>query len=168
MNKIGIFYGSTIGNTEGVAEIIAEKIGKENIDLFDIANVSKEDMENYDSIIFGTSTWNDGDLQDDWIPFLSTMDSIDFNGKTIALFGLGDQFGYGDNFIDGVGDLYDAVISRGAKVIGQWSTESYDFEESKAEREGMFVGLAIDEDNESDLTEERIDKWVALIKESLI
>ena len=167
MNKIGLFYGSTIGNTEGAAETIAEKIGKENVDLFDIASASKEDMENYDTLIFGTSTWNDGELQDDWIGFLSTLEEIDFNNKTVALFGLGDQFGYGDNFIDGVGDLYDIVIAQGAKVVGTWSTESYDYKESKAERDGMFVGLALDEDNESDLTEERIEKWVALIKGSL-
>ena len=167
MNKIGLFYGSTIGNTEGVAETIAEKIGKENVDLFNISSSSKEDMENYDTLIFGTSTWNDGQLQDDWEGYLSTLEEIDFSNKTVALFGLGDQFGYGDYFVNGMGALYDAIIEKGAKVVGQWSTESYDYEESKAERDGMFVGLPLDEDNESDLTEERIEKWVALIKGSL-
>lgn len=164
MNKIGLFYGSTIGNTEGVAETITEKIGKNNIDIFDIGGTSKEDLEKYNLLILGTSTWNDGDIQDDWEDFLPSLAEIDFSDKTVALFGLGDQFGYADNFIDGVGILYDSVIAKGAKVVGNWPTEGYDYEESKAERDGMFVGLPLDEDNESELTEERIEKWVELIK----
>ncbi len=161
--KIGLFYGSDTGTTEEVAEKIAEKIGKEMIDLHDIGKAAEVDFENYTLLILGTSTWYDGDLQSDWEDFFPNLDNIDFTGKTVAIFGLGDQLTYCDFFVDGIGMIYDKIIEKGATVIGQWPTEGYDHDESVAERDGMFMGLALDEDNESEKTDERIDTWLKQI-----
>ncbi|NKQ41381.1 MAG: flavodoxin [Sulfurovum sp.] len=165
--SIAIIYGSNGGVTEEVAEKIKEKLSLE-ADLIDIADGGIEVFDKYDKMILGTSTWNDGDLQDDWDDIYDDFKELSFDGKTIALFGVGDQEGFGDYFLDGMGTLYDAVSKNGATVIGgEWSTDSYDFEESEAVRDGSFVGLAIDEDNQDELTDERIEKWLKIIEPAL-
>ncbi len=162
--SIGIFYGSTGGATEMVAEMIKDKLGLEAT-LHDIANTDMDKFDAYSHIIIGTSTWGDGELQDDWDNAFADFETVSFAGKTLAFFGVGDQEGYEDNFVDGMGILYNAAISNGAFVVGDdWSTKGYDFDESVAVVDNEFVGLAIDEDNQDDLTEERIEKWVETIK----
>jgi len=163
--KIGLFYGSDTGNTEEVAEKIANSIGKEKVEMLSIGDASNTDIEKYDLLIFGTSTWYDGELQSEWEDFLPNLDEIDFTDKTVALFGLGDQFTYGDWFVDGIGIIYDIIIEKGAKVVGEWPTDEYDFDESVAERDGTFVGLALDEDNEYEQTDDRIERWLKLISQ---
>lgn len=162
-----IFYASSTGNTEMVAKDIAKQLNITNI--FDVSNSSCSLINDYDKIIIGTSTWGDGDLQDDWDDGWKEFCQLDFNGKTIALFGLGDQESYADNFVDAMGTIYEQVISKGGKVVGQWPSSGYVHEESKAQmQEGFFVGLAIDEDNESELTQERINLWCEEIKEEFL
>jgi len=164
--SIGIFYGSNGGITEGVAEQIKNALGLD-AELHDIAEVDMEKFADYSKVIIGTSTWGDGDLQDDWDDAFNDFEGVDFSGKTVAFFGLGDQEGYEDNFVDGMGTLHDAAVKNGATVVGNgWSTDGYEYEESTAVQDGAFVGLAIDEDNQDDLTEERIEKWVSIIKPS--
>ncbi|HBK72565.1 MAG TPA: flavodoxin FldA [Flavobacteriaceae bacterium] len=158
--KIGLFYGSDTGNTEEIAQIITTIIGEDNVDIHDIRKAKNSDIEKYEFLILGCPTWYDGELQSDWEDFFPNLDDIDFTGKTVALFGLGDQYGYGEWFVDGIGIIYDKIIEKGAKVVGEWPTDDYDFDESVAERDGKFVGLALDEDNESEKTEERIDMWL--------
>ena len=165
--KIGLFFGSDTGNTEDVAEQIAKKIGEDNIEVMSIGDASPGDFEDFDKLILGLSTWYDGELQSEWEDFFEELDNIDFTGKTVAIFGLGDQLTYGEYFVDAIGLLYDKVIERGATVVGEWPTDGYDYDESVAERDGKFVGLPLDEDNESDLTEERIDKWLNQISGDL-
>lgn len=157
--QITIIYGSTGGSTEEVAQRIAEQLSCETT-LVDVANASKEDFENSSNIILGTSTWGDGDLQDDWEDFFEELDDIDFTGKKVAFYGLGDQDSYYDTFLNGMGTLYAKVKEKGAIIVGDGvSTDSYDFGESTAEVNGTFVGLGIDEDNQSELSEERIASW---------
>lgn len=166
MEKIGLFYGSDTGYTEAVAKEIVALIGRENIDCHDIADTSKSTIQQYEFLIFGLSTWHDGELQSDWDDFLKKFKKIDFTGKTVALFGLGDQLGYSEYFIDGVGILGEVVFRNGGDIVGVWSTDGYDFEASKAVfQEGWFLGLALDEDNQSHLTMERIECWVDQVKE---
>ena len=164
MENIGLFYGSDTGNTERMAEIIADKFGRENIDVIDIHKLEVEVMEQYKNLIFGAPTWYDGELQSDWEVFYKKLDEIDFSEKTVALFGLGDQYAYPEYFLDALGILHEKLIERGAKIIGQWPIDEYEFDLSKAEIDGKFVGLGIDEDNESDKSEERIEKWLEIIK----
>ena len=165
MEKIGLFYGSDTGNTENIALKIREKISKEQVYIIDMYDATIEEFAKYDKIILGLSTWHDGQLQSDWDTFFEEFKEVDFTGKTVALFGLGDQYVYCDYFIDGVGIIGEVVIQNGGKIVGKWPTEGYEHTESKAElEEGAFLGLAIDEDNQFDQTDERVDTWVEQIK----
>jgi flavodoxin I len=165
MGKIGLFYGSDTGCTEGVANTISELLGEENVDLYDVYDVDGSEFDQYDTLILGLSTWHDGQLQSAWDDFFNQFKDIDMSGKTVALFGLGDQYGYSTYFCDGVGIIGKVAEGNGAKVIGHWSTDGYEHDESKAEIEpGTFMGLCIDEDNQDELTEERVQRWVEQIK----
>lgn len=162
--KIGLFYGTQTGKTESIAEMIRDEFGDGVVTLHDISQADTTDFDEYQYVIVGCPTWNIGELQSDWEGFFTELDEIDFNGKIVAYFGTGDQIGYADNFQDAIGILEEKISQRGGKTVGYWPTEGYDFNESKALRNGKFVGLAIDEDNQSDLTDDRIKAWVAQIK----
>jgi flavodoxin I len=166
MAKIGLFYGSTTGKTETAAETIQAAFGgKDVVTLHEINDVSAEEFADYDCIIIGCPTWDVGELQADWDGFCQDeLDSIDFNGKKVAYFGTGDQIGYADNFQDAMGILEEKISGLGGKTVGHWSTEGYDHEASQAEKNGKFVGLALDEDNQSELTDDRIAQWVTQLK----
>ncbi len=157
MDKIGLFFGSDTGAVKEVAGEIKNVFSKE-IELHDIADASQEDMEKYDKLILASSTWGDGDLQSDWEDFEGVLEDIDFSSKTIALVGLGDQEGYEDTFCDALGILYKYV--KDGNVVGFTDTDGYEFEESTAIVDDKFVGLILDEDNQHDLTKERIESWV--------
>ena len=168
MKKIGLFYGTDTGNTETIAEQIADLIRGRGIEIdsYDIFRVKERTLEDYEYLVLGVSTWYDGELQSDWDDYFYDFEKIDFTGKKVAIFGLGDQYGYSETFLDGVGILGEAVLEKNGKLYGKWSTESYYHDESVAElEEGLFCGLAIDEDNQSELTDERVDKWVNQILE---
>ena len=163
MSKIGIFYGSSGGATEKVAQNIAVKLGVGDSDLYDVRKAKSADLAAYDVLLFGSSTLGLGDLQDDWEGFVSTVASADLTGKKIAIFGCGDSASYSDTFCNAIGKIYVAVKDK-ATVVGSVSTEGYGFDDSEAVVDGRFVGLALDEDNESDLTESRIEAWTTQLK----
>lgn len=165
MSKIGLFFGTTTGKTETSAEMIQKVFGgKEVVSLHDISRSDKEDFAQYQFIIIGCPTWNIGELQSDWDAFFEDLEDVDFKGKKVAYFGTGDQIGYEDNFQDAMGILEEKITSLGAVTVGYWCTEGYDFKESKAVKNDKFVGLALDEDNQADLSDDRIKKWVAQLK----
>ena len=165
MEKIGLFYGSDTGNTENIAHKIREKIGEDSVVLIDMYDATIDDFAQYDKIILGLSTWHDGQLQSDWDTFFDEFKEVDFTNKTVALFGLGDQHVYCDYFIDGVGILGEVVLENGGTIVGKWPSEEYEHTESKAELEkGTFLGLAIDEDNQPEQTDDRIDMWIDQIR----
>ncbi len=159
MAKIGIYYGTTTGNTQEVAEEIAKKLGVEKSDLHDVSKANT-DFSNYDVLLFGSSTLGMGDLQDDWEDYISKLKSADLNGKKVAIFGCGDSSSYSDTFCDAMRKIYDVVKDKGCEVIGQVSTEGYTYDDSESVVDGKFVGLPIDNDNESDMTSDRISAWV--------
>lgn len=169
MSKIGLFYGSNGGVTQSVAELIGKQIAGEGFDVsvIDIADAVVGDFANYSSLIFGTSTWGMGDLQDDWDGFIDELDGTDFSGKKIALFGIGDQEGYPDTFVDGMGIIFNKIKNSGADLIGKFNDDDIVFDESVAFDGENFVGLVIDEDNQSDRTDERIKSWVMDVKKHL-
>ncbi|ELS30593.1 MULTISPECIES: flavodoxin FldA [Pseudanabaena] len=161
---IGVFYGTQTGNTESAAAEIQRIFGSELVDLHDVAKVDISDFEGYDCLIIGCPTWNIGELQSDWEGLFPELDDVDFSGKKVAYFGCGDQVGYADNFLDAIGILEAKITERGGKTVGYWSTDGYDFDESRAVRGNKFVGLALDDTNQADLTEQRLRKWVALLR----
>ncbi|MGF1568610.1 MAG: flavodoxin FldA [Nodosilinea sp.] len=165
MSKIGLFYGTQTGNTETIAEAIQAQMGGDHIvTLHNIADASADDFADYEYLIIGCPTWNIGELQSDWDGIYDELESIDFSGKKVAYFGAGDQVGYADNFQDAMGLLAERITAQGGTTVGQWPTEGYDFSASKAVQNGKFVGLAIDEDNQPELTDHRIKTWVTQLK----
>lgn len=166
MKNIGLFYGSDTGNTEVIAGLIQSKIGTDQVDLFDVYDCSPSDILNYDHIIIGLSTWHDGQLVSAFDEIEEELKQMDFSGKKVALFGLGDQFGYADFFIDGVGIVGKIIESNGGELVVEWPTDEYDYDISKADKgNGFFMGLALDEDNQDHFTEERLDKWIPMVLE---
>ncbi len=164
MKPVGIFYGSTYGMTEKVAGQIKEAFGKSaEVDVYNLKNSTLEDMKKYDNLIFGTSAWGIGEMQDDWERFIDQFENFDFTGKKVALFGLGDQKEYPESFVDGLGTLYCRLPDKSV-IVGEWPVEGYDYYFSLADIDGRFVGLVIDEHNQKNLTPQRIKKWVDQIK----
>jgi len=164
--KTTIFYGSNTGNTEFVASKIAKIFGIETID---IAKNGISALSELDKIIIGVSTFGDGDLQDDWEDVWDDFEKIDFSNKVVAIFGLGDQEGYSDTFLDGANIIYEAVINQGGRIVGHWEiSEEYSHRESKAIKDGKFIALAIDEDNQEELTEARVKQWCEQIKSEIL
>jgi flavodoxin II len=164
--KIGLFYGSTTCYTEMAAEKIQAIIGADIVSLYNIKDEPLAKASDYDFLIFGISTWDFGELQEDWESHWDDLDSVDLAGKTIALFGMGDQIGYGQWFQDALGMLHDKILPQGVNFIGFWpNDEGYEFEGSKALTEdgSQFVGLALDEETQYELSDERIANWVTQI-----
>lgn len=157
---VAVIYGSAMGNTESAANIIADKLGVS--DVLNIANIDADKINSYDKLICGTSTWGSGDLQDDWDGF--DFSGLSLSGKVVAVFGMGDSESYSDTYCGGMGKLAQNLKDAGATLVGEVSTDGYNFEASDAVVDGKFVGLALDNDNQEDQTEARIDAWIAQIK----
>lgn len=167
MAKIGIFYGGSLkGSTYKTAKAIREHFGEKSIDLHNVSQASREDLEKYNFLILGTSAWGIGEMHQDWERFIDVLTEANISDKKIALFGLGDQVEYPESFVDGMGTVFCRLPNK-ENVIGFWPTKGYSFYYSTAEMDGKFVGLAIDEDSQPELTEERITKWVELLKSEL-
>lgn len=167
MKKITIIYGTDTGNTQSIADKIAEKLADKSPEVLDVAQADADTLSQADVLFLGTSTTGYGDLQDDWDSFLSTLESTDLSGKAIALFGLGDAVSYPETFVDGMGTIYETAKKTGAEIVGAVSTKGYTFDESTAVVDGNFVGLALDEDNEYNQTDERIADWLKSLESYL-
>jgi flavodoxin I len=163
---VGLIYSTTTGNTETVAGYITEKTGLEAVDIGDLDGAG---VAAFDGLIIGAPTWHTGADSERsgtaWDDFIyGDLTSLDLAGKKVAIFGLGDSSGYGDNFCDAMDELKTCFEGQGATVIGSVSTDTYEYEESKSVADGKFVGLACDEDNQPDLSEERVNAWIDQIK----
>ncbi|MBR2249665.1 MAG: flavodoxin FldA [Prevotella sp.] len=157
MKKTVVVYGSSTGTCESIANTIADKLGTEAIN---VADMTADTIADNDVLLLGTSTWGAGELQDDWYDGIDVLKEADLEGKTVAIFGCGDAESYPDTFCGAMGEIYNAVSDR-ATVVGGVSTDGYTFDDSDAVQNGQFVGLALDDVNESDKTEARIDAWIA-------
>ncbi|TGD75130.1 flavodoxin [Mangrovimicrobium sediminis] len=172
MAKIGIFFGTDTGKTRKVAKMIKNRFDDETMAKpVNVNRASLEEISSYEYLILGTPTLGEGLLpglsadceSESWEEFLPQVEEVDFTGKTVAIYGLGDQVGYTDEFVDAMMEIYEFVTERGGKVVGAWPTDGYEFEHSEALLDGKFVGLALDLDNQAGLTEARLDSWLALI-----
>jgi flavodoxin I len=165
--RVGLFYGSSTGITEYIAEEIAKVWQATGLEAVNAVNIGvKNDLSllvAYDCLMLGIPTWNIGQLQDDWEILFPQLDTLDFSGKKVAIFGIGDQYGYPDNFLDAVGFLGAKLRERGVELVGFWFDEHYEFSASKGFVDGKFMGLDIDEDQQAHLTAGRIQQWVAQV-----
>lgn len=166
---IAIIYGSTTGNTSDIAVKVQQHLGADEVDLFDVKDVGLDIVDAYERIIFAIPTWDYGEVQEDWEEIWDQIDNYDFTGKTTAFIGLGDQLGYAEWFVDAMGMLHDKVVAQGASVIGHWPVDGYEFDESLAltEDKKHFIGLALDEDTQRELTDERLEQWCQIISVDL-
>lgn len=158
--SIGIFFGSDNDTTTDVCERLAKKLG--GAELINVADAKADAINKFDKIILASSTWGDGELQSDWESYAETLSGANFDDKVVGLLALGDADSYGSTFCDALYHLKN--VAKGAKLVGATSTDGYEFDESKGVEGGKFVGLAIDEVNQDDKTDERLDAWVAQIK----
>ena len=164
MQNIGIFYGSSTGNSEFAAQQMQKEFGADIATIYNVSSAKKADLEKYTNIILGCSTLEIGELEYDFDDFLPELKSANLDGKKVAIFGLGDQESYPDSFVDSIGIIHDALEEKGCKFVGKVSTEGYEHDESRGEVDGKFLGLPLDEENQGDLTNERIQKWVEQLK----
>lgn len=157
---VHVIYGSDSGRTRAAAGKIAAKLdGK----VINVRDATTADFEGCDLLVLGSPTYDEGNLQADWVDGVDVLAASNLVGKKVALFGLGDQASYPDNFVDAIGTLYDAVIEKGAEVVGFTDTKGYEFEGSTAVRDGQFVGLVLDQDNQAGKSEKRIASWTSQI-----
>jgi len=164
MKKTAIIYSFNTVKTGKIAELIKETFGEDTIDMVNAEDIDSDKFLEYDNLILGVPTWFDGELPNYWDEFIPDLEELDLSGKNIALFGLGDQKKYSENFVDGIGIMASIVEDCGAKIIGFTSSEGYNFESSKAFKDGQFYGLAIDYENQGSKNKERVKAWVDTLK----
>jgi flavodoxin I len=170
MNQIGktaLFYSFNSKKTAKIAGVIHNAFTGIDVQLIDVDDVKAEQFLDYDNLILGVPTWFDGELPNYWDELLPALEDIDFSNKKIAVFGLGDQKGYPENFCDAIGIMATFFEEKGALIIGKFPVDGYTFERSKAVREGQFLGLPLDQENQARLTNGRIELWVATLKNQI-
>lgn len=164
MKKTIVVFGSTTGTCENIAQTIGTKLGA---DVINVADLTAGEIQSNDNLFLGTSTWGAGELQDDWYDGVNLLKETGLAGKTVAIFGCGDSASYADTFCGGMKEIYNAANEAGANVIGAVPTDGYTYDDSEAVVDGKFIGLPLDDVNEDDKTEGRINSWIDSIKGQL-
>ena len=167
MKKTGVFYGSSTGTCEELANQIAEKLGVSSTDVHSVDKMTADKIKEYEVLVLGTSTWGDGELQDDWYDGVKVLKNADLSMKFVASFGCGDSDSYSDTFCDAIGILYEDLKDTHCKFCGATDTAGYTFDSSIAVVDGKFVGLPLDEVNEDSKTDERISAWAEQVKQEI-
>ena len=164
MNKTAIIYSFNTKKTSKIATLIQEGFSNDTIEMVNAEELTEELFLSFDQIIMGVPTWFDGELPNYWDEFVPALEEMDLKGKKIALFGLGDQKGYSENFLDGVGIMGEILERQGATLLGFTSAEGYEFESSRALRNKQFLGLAIDYENQGSMNKQRVAAWIEELK----
>ena len=164
MNKTALIYSFNTKKTGKIAERIKEEMGDDQLHVLNAEEITEESFLSFEQFILGVPTWFDGELPNYWDEFVPALEDMDLKGKKFALFGLGDQKGYPENFLDGLGIMAEILEGQGASLVGFTSTEGYEFESSRAARGDQFAGLAIDYENQGSKNKERVKAWVEGLK----
>jgi len=164
MKKVALFYSFKSQKTSKIAGLIQESFVDTELHPFDVEEVNIDNFKQFDNLIIGVPTWFDGELPNYWDELLPELEALDYTGKKFAIFGLGDQKGYPENFCDAIGIMASFFAGKGAEIVGKISPEGYTFESSKALNDNEFMGLPLDQENQARLTKERINHWVELLK----
>ena len=158
--NFGLIYSSYTGLTFDIITIIEKYLDLLKLEVLEVSSINSNDFLRFDFLMLGVPTWFVGELEPEWDDYFPDFENIDFTGKDIAIFGLGDQYGYPDNFVDGIGILAEVIIKNGGNIVGYWPNKGYDFNKSIGLAPNrMFYGLALDEDNQPELSEERVKLW---------
>jgi len=160
MNKTAIIYSFNTKKTGKIATLIQEGFNDPAIEMVNAEEITEDTFLSFDHIIMGVATWFDGELPNYWDEFVPALEEMDLKGKKIALFGLGDQKEYSENFLDGVGIMGEILEGQGATLLGFTSAEGYEFESSRALRNKQFLGLAIDFENQGSMNKQRVAAWI--------
>jgi len=163
MKKIALLYSFNTQKTSRAAKLIQEEFGGA-LEEVNVEEITIKKFLSFDQLILGVPTWFDGELPNYWDEFVPELEEMDLKNKTFAVFGLGDQKGYPENFCDAIGILVEVLESCGACIVGQIPAEGYTFESSRALRGDVFLGLPLDQENQGKLTSDRVKKWVAQLK----
>lgn len=164
MKKTALIYSFNATKSSKIGEKIKEAFGEEDLDVVNAEEITGDKFISYENLILGVPTWFDGELPNYWDEFVPDLEELDLSGKKIAIYGLGDQVKYSENFVDGLGLMADLVKDKGAELIGFTSTEGYEFESSKGADGDHFLGLAIDYENQGSKNKERVAAWVDQLK----
>jgi len=170
MSKTAVFYSPVGGNVNNVANMLGEMIGKDKADIIPVKEVASEDLDKYQQIILvgstvGTDHWKNEIIVDEWPEFFRKSKETGYENKKVAIVGLGNCVLYPEHFADGMAVLYEEIKKQNGEVLGKVNAEGYDFTDSESlDEDGFFCGLALDEDNEAELTEERLEKWISQLK----
>jgi len=164
---VGLIYGTRTYNTKRVAEKIAKASG---LVAIPVEKLTLEAFSAFDHLIVGAPTLNTGNVvrrsgtpMDEFLyTVLPAAGSL--HGKKVALFGLGEQMPYPSSFCEALDELGTCFRDSGAQLIGRWPLDGYDIWESRAVWNGEFVGLTIDEEDQPELTDERIERWLKQLK----
>jgi len=171
MSKIVLLYAPKGGSVETAAQRLERLYDDSDLDVIEISNFDVKNLVSYKNFILGCSTvgaenWEDADSNNEWDQFFHEIEEqkISLEGKKVAIFGLGNQVLYPDHFVDAMMLLKNEAEKHGAEIVGYWPTKGYDFTDSDAVEGDKFVGLALDEDNEDELSDQRIEEWLSIIK----
>lgn len=167
--NVAIIWGSTTGNTQSAADLLAIELAELGVSCYHVDKVTNEEMLRFDVVLIGVSTWDIGELQYDWSDRIDGMAEHDGSKVQVGFFGCGDAVGYDDTFVDAFGIIWEKLEPRGAKLIGKWPVEGYDFTKSRSlcDSDTMFLGLPLDDDNEPELTEGRVADWATQIRSEI-
>lgn len=170
MNKTAIFFSPEGGSVNSVAVKLGEMIGNDKVEIIPVREAEIEDVEKHNQMIFigstvGADHWNNETVANEWPGLFAMIESLSLEDKKVAIVGLGNSVLYPEHFADGMAYLYKVLAEKDANIFGFVDAEDYTFEDSEAlNDEGFFCGLALDEDNEDDLTPERLEKWLEKLK----
>lgn len=169
MKKTLLLYWAPGGNVETTAKAIVKQIGTDKVELCSVASFEPAHLKQFDNLIFGIATigadvWYDANADNKWNDFFKSLSGTRFTGKKIAIFGLGNQLLYPENFVDSLSYLKEEIVKLDGKLIGAWPTKGYQFTNSLGVEKDMFLGLAIDEDFQPELTSSRISAWIELLQ----
>lgn len=165
MKKIAIIYSFNTVKTSQAVKLLIEELGSDNAELINAEEITSDKFFSFDNLILGVPTWFDGELPNYWDEFVPEIEEMNLDGKTFALFGNGDQKGYPENFVDGMGVMANILEKRGAKIVGFTPVDGYKFEKSVAQRGEYFTGLALDFENQAKLNKSRIGDWANQLKQ---
>lgn len=160
MDKVGIIYSFNATKSSKIAERIKEAFGEDQVEMVNAEDLSTEKFTEFNNLILGVPTWFDGELPNYWDEFIPALEELDLSGKKVAIYGLGDQVKYSENFVDAIGIMAEMIRDLGATVVGLTSTDGYEFESSRGMEGDKFLGLAIDYENQGSKNKERVKAWV--------